>query len=102
MFNHSENKETIKFRKKPSMQHKKRNLVKWTGIIASAIIVFGIASIYTNSKSTNSNLGTFNNPEVALIETEKALFMLSENVSCGVESVVVLNEFNKTKQTIFK
>jgi hypothetical protein len=55
-----------------------------------------------NSNVTNEDLGTYDDPEIAFIETQKALEMLSNNVNHGVESVALLDEYNQSKKTIFK
>ena len=101
MFGYFKNQEEELFTKVLPLQPRKRNVVKWISITASFVILFGTA-IYYNSNVQNEDLGTFDNPEIALIETQKALEMLSENVSYGVESVAVLHEYNESKKTIFK
>jgi len=102
MFGYFKNQEEIQFTKILPLQPRKRNVVKWIGIAASFIVLFGTALFYMKLNEPNENLGTYDDPEVALIETQKALEMLSENVSYGVESFVVLQEYNKSKKTIFK
>jgi hypothetical protein len=102
MFGYFKNQEEIQFTKTLPLQPRKRNVVKWIGVAASFVILFGTALFYMNSNGTNEDLGTYDDPEIALIETQKALEMLSENVSYGVESVAVLQEYNESKKTIFK
>ena len=48
------------------------------------------------------DLGTYDNPEEAFRETQKALNLLSTNVNKGVESVEYLKEYEETRKTIFK
>ena len=102
MFGYFKNQEEVQFTKTLPLQPRKRNVVKWIGVAASFVVLFGTALFYMNSNGTNEDLGTYDDPEIALIETQKALEMLSENVSYGVESVAVLQEYNKSKKTIFK
>lgn len=100
MFGYFKHQEGEQFTRVLPLQPRKRNFVKWISIAASFVILFG-TPLYYNSNVQNEDLGTFDNPETALIETQKALEMLSENVSYGVESVALLQEYNKSKKTIF-
>ena len=49
-----------------------------------------------------ADMFTTDNPEEAFAATQKALLMVSEQVNIGMESVVYLEEYEKTKKTIFK
>ena len=102
MFGYFKNQEEVQFTKTLPLQPRKRNVVKWIGVAASFVVLFGTAFFYMNSNNSNEDLGTYDDPEVAFIETQKALEMLSENVNHGVESVALLNEYNQSKKTIFK
>jgi hypothetical protein len=79
----------------------------WVSIAAS-ILFFGGIFAYMNYKAvsapvqTVSDLGTFESPEEAFKQTQKALALLSENVNTGVEGIIYLNEFEKSKNLIFK
>ena len=86
------------------LQSKKRN-VAWISIAASVVVLLGIGTFTyfnDNKNITNQDLGTYENPELALQETQKALAMLSNHVNVGVESVQYLEEFNNSKAIIFK
>jgi hypothetical protein len=78
--------------------------VAWLSIAASFTILLGAAMfMYTNSlDKENSDLGTFDNPETALIETQKQLNLISENINMGYKSVAVINEYQQSKNLIFK
>ncbi len=102
MFGYFKNQEEVQFTKTLPLQPRKRNVVKWIGVAASFVVLFGTAFFYTNSNLSSDDLGTYDDPEVAFIETQKALLMLSDNVNHGVESVALLNEYNQSKETIFK
>ena len=103
LFGYFETQKDIQFEQKLSLQPRKQNTVKWIGIAASFIVLFGLATFYFYpSKTENVELGTFQNPEEAFIATQKALLMVSEQVNVGMESVAYLNEYEKTKKTIFK
>ncbi len=86
------------------LQTKKRN-VKWLSIAASVTILFGVATFtFLNNETTkvSEKLGSYDNPEVALKETQKALAMLSTQVNIGIESVNYLSTYQKSKEKIFK
>jgi hypothetical protein len=89
------------------LQSKKRN-VAWLSIAASIVVLLGIGTfIYVSEKNTppvvaQSELGTYDNPEEALAATQKALAMLSNNVNVGIESVQYIQEYEQSKNKIFK
>ena len=84
------------------LRSKKQNWI-WIAMIIFVIILSGIGmkSYFTQNKQ-NENLGTFDDPEVAFRETQKALLLLSDNLSTGIESVKYVKEYNKSKNLIFK
>jgi hypothetical protein len=55
----------------------------------------------TKNKTTGE-LGTYDDPEVAFRETQKALNLVSENVNVGIKSVEYVNEYQESKNLIFK
>ncbi|WPO79255.1 hypothetical protein [Flavobacterium sp. KACC 22761] len=89
------------------LQTKKRN-VAWLSIAASAVVLLGIGTYFlVNEKTTTqavaqSELGTYDNPEEALKATQKALALLSTHVNVGIESVQYINEYEQSKNKIFK
>lgn len=91
---------------KESKNHKvpKRNFYL-ISITASAVVLLGIGFylFYASETLVNDNdLGTYNDPKVALEETQKALSLLSSKVNVGIESVQYLEEYKITKNRIFK
>jgi hypothetical protein len=48
------------------------------------------------------DLGTYESPELAFKETQKALALLSSNVNIGIESVRYIQEYEVTKSRVFK
>jgi hypothetical protein len=88
----------------PKPQQKKRNLT-WMSIAASALVALGIGMYgyfnYTDANQ-NQNLGTYDDPEIAFRETQKALSLLSNNVNVGIESVQYIKEYENSKNLIFK
>jgi hypothetical protein len=103
LFGYFETQKVKQFEQKLPLQHKKQRTVTWIGIVASFVVLFGLASFYFYSYEPKyEDLGTYNSPEDAFAATQKALLMVSEQVNIGMESVVYLEEYEKTKKTIFK
>jgi hypothetical protein len=82
---------------------KKRKNVVWLSVAASVAVLLGV-SLYTINidKPKSNDLGTYDDPEVAFRETQKALAMISEHVNKGIGSMSYLNEFEQSKNRIFK
>lgn len=87
---------------------KKRN-VAWLSIAASAVVLLGIGTYFfaseqkdTPAVASQTELGTYDNPEEALKATQKALALLSSNVNVGIESVHHIKEYEQSKNKIFK
>lgn len=75
----------------------------WLSIAASVIVLLGINTFtYFHSPNETEDLGTYENPEAAFEATQKALALLSENVNVGIESVEYINEYQYSKDLIFK
>ncbi|KAF2514307.1 hypothetical protein [Flavobacterium foetidum] len=81
----------------------------WLSIAAAAVLLIGIGTFfYVSEDSTQTavasqtELGTYDDPEEALKATQKALALLSNNVNVGIESVQYINEYEKSKNKIFK
>ncbi len=66
-----------------------------------ALIGFVVLLFSSCNAPKNKDLGTFDNPEVALKETQKALSILSKHVNKGFESVQHINDYENTKNKIF-
>jgi hypothetical protein len=83
-------------------QTKNRKL-KWLSIAASIVVLIGAGTFtFFNYDNTQQDLGTCDSPEEAFVATQKALNMLSENVNVGVNSVQQIQEFENSKNLIFK
>ena len=103
LFGYFETQKGTQFEQKLPLQPRKQFSVKWIVIAASFVVLFGLATFYFYpSEPKHEDLGTYDNPEEAFIATQKALLMVSEQVNIGMESVAYLNEYEKTKKTIFK
>ncbi|KAF2326149.1 MAG: hypothetical protein REI96_07555 [Flavobacterium nitrogenifigens] len=90
------------------LQTKKRN-VAWLSIAASAVVLLGIGTYFfvsekndTTAVASQTELGTYDDPEEALKATQKALALLSNNVNVGIESVHYIKEYEQSKNKIFK
>jgi len=90
------------------LQSKKRN-VAWLSIVASTVVLLGIGTYFfvsekndTTAVASQTELGTYDDPEEALKATQKALALLSNNVNVGIESVQYIKEYEQSKNKIFK
>ncbi|KIO53547.1 hypothetical protein [Flavobacterium hibernum] len=89
------------------LKAKKRN-VAWLSIAASIVVLLGIGTYFFVSEKNaaqavaQSELGTYDDPEEALAATQKALALLSNNVNVGIESVQYIQEYQQSKNKIFK
>ena len=88
--------------KTTSLQTKKRFRIVGIGIAASLLFAVGIVTFWDKPSEKQEELGSFEDPEIAFKETQKALAMLSENVNVGIQSLEYINEYEKSKKTIFK
>ena len=97
-----------KFTPTLSLKTKKRFPVARIAIAASLIFFVGIITFINYQPNNhqpqvaNSELGSFETPEEAFEETQKALALLSEKVNIGMESVNYINEYENSKNLIFK
>ena len=77
----------------------------WLFVAASMVVLLGIGTYgyfnYENA-SQSQDLGTYDDPEIAFRETQKALSMLSNQVNLGIQSVHYIQEFDNSKKMIFK
>lgn len=77
----------------------KRHYAAWISVAASVVLFSGLLTFYNSQPQ--EDLGTYDDPEVAFRETQKALQMLSTNVNVGMGSVhYVGKEYEKTKEII--
>jgi hypothetical protein len=86
------------------LKSRRRNWA-WLSIAASAVVVLGIGTYgYFNyyNADQDQNLGTYDDPEVAFRETQKALSRLSTNLNTGFESMQYIQEYEDSKNLIFK
>ena len=88
----------------PIQRRRKKGNKAWLSIAASIVVLLGIGTyVYTNESNANAkNLGTFDNPQKAFEETQKALALLSNHVNTGIVSVQYIGEYEHSKNLIFK
>jgi hypothetical protein len=68
-------------------------------------VLLGIGTYFywnTTNSTQNQDLGTYDDPEIAFRETQKALALLSNHVNVGIESVQYIEEYQNSKNLIFK
>ncbi len=77
----------------------KRVTYKWISVAAAAVLVFGLyfGNNYKNQKERDQEKALF-----AYQETKKALDLLASNFGKGTEKIAYLNQFEATKQKIYK
>lgn len=90
------------FTKTVPLKPRKRSYVAWISVAASIALLFGLITYLNPKQQDQQDLGTFDNPETAYMETQKALEMVSENVNIGVKGMGYMKEYEKTTKTIFK
>ncbi|OAZ02864.1 hypothetical protein [Flavobacterium succinicans] len=101
-------KEQINPKEAPEWHTQKEATAKpvWWSLAASVVILLGIGMyVYTTNETktsvASSELGTCDTPEEAFRETQKALALLSGHVNTGIESVQVIQEYDKSKGKVF-
>lgn len=103
LFGYFKTEKEIEFDKKLPLQPSIQPTVKWMGIAASFVFLFGTAWFFLNENSNSTkDLGTFESPEEAFQATHEALQLLSGEVNQGVAGIAVLKQYEQTKRTIFK
>ncbi|UNY97684.1 hypothetical protein MQE36_11375 [Zhouia spongiae] len=82
-----------------SLKPGKKRYLAWISVAAMVAVV---ASVWMSNPFQPNNLGTYNDPEIAFQETQKALEYLSANLNIGIEEMSRLKEFEQTKNKILK
>lgn len=84
-------------------KNKKKRIIWWSAA-ASVVVLLGIGSyVFLNNtpQKTSADLGTYDDPEVAFRETQKALALLSNHVNVGIESIHYVEAYEDTRDEIF-
>ena len=96
---------TEQFKATISIQNKKRKRIVWLSIAASVVVMLGIGTFIYNQSNDEIEFEGCNandNPEIVLKETQKALDLVSQHINTGVVSIGYINEYNNSKNRIFK
>jgi len=75
----------------------RKNYYKWFTVAASFVLAFGFYS-YNHTKSNTQQEEAL----LAYYQTKKALQLVSNNFNKGAEKIGYLNEFETTKNQLFK
>ncbi|WP_026704290.1 hypothetical protein [Flavobacterium soli] len=81
----------------------KKRTTTWLSIAASVVVLLGAGTFtfFNYDTTQKEDLGTFEDPEVAFRETQKALSLLSQNVNVGMESIQYIQEYETAKNKVF-
>lgn len=77
----------------------------WISVAASTVILLGMFAFYMNNVQkleVKNELGSYDSPQEAFEQTQKALALLSQNVNIGIESVQYVQEYENAKNKVFK
>ncbi len=92
---------TITATKDLKLKTQRKTRYAWVGVAASVVLIAGM--FLTNQPpKPDKNLGTYEDPEIALEETKKILNMVSQYMNEGKQELVYLKEFENTKNKFIK
>lgn len=98
------NSKKEQFSKELRLPAKRIKNTKWRTVAASFVVLCAITTVVylqlDNPKQ--EDLGTFDSPEEAFVETHKALQLVATNINSGMKNVSYLEEYENTKKIIFK
>ena len=80
-------------------QANRKKVYSWVAVAASIVIMAGV---FFQEQQGVSEFGSYEDPEVAMEETKRALDMVSQLMNSGNDNLVHLNEFNNTKNKLLK
>ncbi|WP_396169465.1 hypothetical protein [Flavobacterium sp.] len=84
---------------------KKENNVQMWSIAASVVVLLGVGTfMYVQNTKADDFVACSpeDSPELALEQTQKALALVSEHLNTGIKSVSYINEYEESKDRIFK
>lgn len=104
VFGYFSQAKTQEFTHQLPLHTKKRKSVAWLSIAASFVVLSGIATfMYTNeTPKAPADLGTYDDPELALAATHKALTLVSQKINVGKGSMGYIREYEASKNRVFK
>lgn len=86
-------------------QSTQKTKFKWLSIAATVAVLLGLVTFYmidNEAPRVQDQLGTYNDPQKAFQETQKALALISSHVNVGIESVMYVEEYEIAKNRVFK
>jgi hypothetical protein len=104
LFQYLASNSSHEFKKGIPLVKAQSNPIKWLSIAASVVVLVGVGLYTYNTYGTSkpsADLGSFDDPQVAFEETQKALALLSMQVNTGIESVRYVQTYEDTRDKIF-
>jgi hypothetical protein len=105
LFNYLDEAKQYKSTSKTELKSR-NNAYKWMSVAALVLIMLSVGTVFYKNynKSVHEiNTGTgIDDPKIAFEETKKALDLVSEKLIKGLASMEYINEFEKSKNLIFK
>ena len=86
-----------RFTKDVPLKTKRNFNYKWISVAAVAVLMLGF---YFGTSIYGSDLGTYEDPQLAFNEFSKSMEMISEKFNTGASTVSYLNEVNKGTSTL--
>lgn len=77
----------------------RKKYLAWLSVAAVALVA---VTLWVKTPFQTNDLGTYDDPEVAFEETQKALEFIAANLNKGTEEIKYLKAFEETKNKIFK
>ncbi|MEK8179643.1 hypothetical protein WMW71_04760 [Flavobacterium buctense] len=104
MFGYATQAKQEQFKATIPLSTKKRKSVVWLSVAASVAVLLSVGLFTFNhyNQPVSEDLGTYDDPEVAFRETQKALALISKSVNRGIESMEYINEYEQSKNKVFK
>lgn len=110
MFAHFEKELNIKYVKPTDTKGRiliMKNFIRLSSIAASIVILLGIAFLLTQKPSEEIIYAYINgkpitNKDMAMLQTKKALFLISDNLNQGTKELHQISKFNEIEQQLTK
>ena len=85
------------------VQKRASRLPRWAKMSAAAIVLVGaIRLAFVLQPLPADELGTYDNPEEAMVATQEALDLLSTEINKGINSISYINQYEQSKEVIFR
>ncbi|HET8854524.1 MAG TPA: hypothetical protein VFM60_01260 [Salinimicrobium sp.] len=85
--------------KKLSYKREKKQVYSFVAAAASVVLVAGL---FLGQREEISQLGSYEDPQLALEKTKQTLHMVSQLMNSGKEDLIYIKEFNTTKNSFLK